>query len=322
MKRSWKPWVLSIAIPAAYALLMRVLFGLDPIRHFAAVMSISFFITVPFAIGYMTIAFSSLEKVRKPGYRIMAPWIPIFIFLGLTLMLAIEGWACWLMILPVFLIFASIGGWVAGMRKIKRADRPGKLQLSLVVLLPLLLAPLEKLLPLLPARYEAYTYTDIHAPASLIWQNVLRVRTIPQEADRGSLTRLLGFPRPIRAELNYAGVGGSREAIFSKGLVFQEVVREYADQQKMVFSIRADPHTIPSTTMDEHVIIGGEYFDVLDGTYRLEQRSDSVYRLHLYSHFTLKTSFNFYASWWAGMIMQDIQNNILRVIQTRCEEKL
>ena len=322
MKRLWRPLLFSIAIPTAYALLMRILFGLNPIRDFVEVMSISFFITVPFAIGYMTIAFSALERVRKLHYRIFAPWIPIFVFLALTLMLSIEGWACWLMILPVFLIFASIGGMVAGARKIRRADKPGRLQLSLVVLLPLLLAPLEKLLPLLPARYEAYTYTDIHAQASLIWQNVLRVRTIPEAADRGTLTRLLGFPRPIRAELNYAGVGGSREAIFSKGLVFQEVVHEYTPREKMAFNIRADPHTIPSTTMDEHVIIGGKYFNVLDGTYRLEQRSDSVYRLHLYSHFTMNTSFNFYASWWAGMIMKDIQNNILRVIQTRCEGKL
>jgi hypothetical protein len=260
--------------------------------------------------------------VRRLSYRIFVPWIPIFIFLGVTLLFSIEGWACWLMILPVFLLLASIGGLVAGNRKIKRADKPERLQISLVVLLPLFLAPLEKLQPLAPVPYEAYTYTDIHAPASRIWQNVLRVRTIPEAADRGTLTRFLGFPRPIRAELNYAGVGGSRQAIFSKGLVFQEVVREYTDEQKMAFSIRADPHTIPSTTMDKHVVIGGDYFDVLDGTYRLERLTDSVCRLHLYSHFILKTSFNFYASWWAGMIMKDIQNNILQVIQTRCEGKL
>lgn len=320
--RTWRSWVIAIAIPTAYALLMRILFGLNPFRDFVEVMSLSFFITVPFAIGYLTVLFSPLIRVRSFRYRFFAPWVPILSFLVLTLLLNLEGWACWLMIFPVFLIFASVGGLVAGSQKIRRADKPGRLQLSLVVLLPLFLAPIEKLFPLLPARYEAYTYIDIHAPASMIWQNVLRVRTIPEDADRGSLTKFLGFPRPIRAELNYAGVGGSREAIFSKGLVFQEVVREYADQQKMAFSIRADPHTIPSTTMDEHVIIGGEYFDVLDGTYRLERLGDSVYRLHLYSHFTLRTSFNFYASWWAGLIMKDIQNNILQVIQTRCEGKL
>lgn len=322
MKRFWKSLGLTILIPAIYALLMRLIFGLNPIRDFATVMSVSFFITVPFAIGYMTIAFSSLEKVRSLGYRIFTPWIPIIIFLFLTILLHVEGMACWIMILPVFLVFASIGGLVAGARKIRRADKPGKLQISLVVLLPLLVAPLEKLVPLLPARYEAYTYTDIRAPASRIWGNVVRVRTIPAAADRGSLTRLLGFPRPIRAELDYAGVGGSRQAIFSKGLVFREVVKEYADQQKMSFSITADPHSIPPATMDEHVVVGGEYFDVLDGTYVLEKCPDSVYRLQLYSHFVLKTDFNFYASWWAGWIMKDIQNNILQVIKTRCQAKL
>ena len=122
--------------------------------------------------------------------------------------------------------------------------------------------------------------------------------------------------------MDYAGVGGTRQAIFSKGLVFEEVVKKYEDKKKMHFSIRADPHAIPSTTMEEHVVIGGDYFDVLDGTYELEKRSDSIYRLHLYSHFTLRTTFNFYASWWAGWIMKDIQNNILQVIQTRCQDKL
>ena len=90
----------------------------------------------------------------------------------------------------------------------------------------------------------------------------------------------------------------------------------------MHFSITANPQDIPSTTMDKHVVIGGDYFDVLDGTYELQRLNDSVCRLHLYSHFTLRTTFNFYASWWAGWIMKDIQNNILQVIQTRSESKL
>jgi hypothetical protein len=40
----------------------------------------------------------------------------------------------------------------------------------------------------------------------------------------------------------------------------------------MTFSIKAYPHEIPAATMDEHVVIGGAYFDVLDGTYQLEER--------------------------------------------------
>jgi uncharacterized ferritin-like protein (DUF455 family) len=88
----------------------------------------------------------------------------------------------------------------------------------------------------------------------------------------------------------------------------------------MHFTIRANPYNIPSTTMDEHIVVGGAYFDVLDGTYELEPLADNRYRLHLYSHFKLATSFNFYASWWAGWIMKDIQNNILQVIKRRAEQ--
>lgn len=123
----------------------------------------------------------------------------------------------------------------------------------------------------------------------------------------------------MRAELDFEGVGASREAIFTNGLVFHEIVSEYAHQKKMVFSIKAYPHEIPSATMDEHVVIGGQFFDVLNGTYELEKLDETTNRLHLYSHFKLNTTFNFYASWWARWIMQDIQNNILRVEKIRSE---
>ena len=87
----------------------------------------------------------------------------------------------------------------------------------------------------------------------------------------------------------------------------------------MIFSIKANPHEIPSATLDEHVVIGGEFFDVLNGTYELEKLGVNKYRLHLYSHFQLTTTFNFYAGIWAKWIMKDIQNNILLVIKKRAE---
>jgi hypothetical protein len=319
MNTKLKKWLIILSIPVCYALVLRVVFDLSIFRNFTQVMSISFFIGVPFGAGYLTILLSPVESIRRPAYRVLAPMVPIFAFLFVTLALSIEGWACWIMILPVFLIFATLGGWLAGRYKLRRADKKNKLRVSIVLCLPFLLSSIEPLLPHSPARCEAYTFIDIHASADTIWNNVIRVSTISPEQDHGTLTNLLGFPRPIRAELNYAGVGGSRQAIFSKGLVFEEVVKTYEPEKKMYFSIKADPHTIPSTTMDKHIIIGGDYFDVLDGNYELEKLDNRTFRLHLYSHFILKTNFNFYAGWWAGVIMKDIQNNILQVIRTRCQ---
>jgi hypothetical protein len=308
-------------IPVVYALLLRIIFNLDIINNFAQLMSVTFFISLPFGVGIITIALSGVEKVKRLRYRICMPWLPMGVFFILTVLLSIEGWACWIMIFPVFLIFGSLGGLTAGYFKLKKLRNENRLNASLLFLLPAILLSFENILPVLPVRYEAYTYSDIHSSKEKIWHNVTRVRTINPENDKGSFTNFLGFPRPLKAELDFAGVGGSRKAIFSKGLVFDEVVKEYEHEKTMHFNIKANPYNIPSATMDKHVVIGGGYFDVLDGTYKLEPLNNNTWRLHLFSHFELKTTFNFYASWWAGWIMKDIQNNILQVIKQRSENE-
>lgn len=314
-----KRTLLIIGIPTLYAVLLRLFFGVETWRDLYSVMSISFLFCLPTIVGALTVYFSSVDKVRKFAYRFFIPWIPILIFFVLTLALAWEGWACWIMVLPLFLIAASIGGLIGGSFKLRKKDN--KIYISVLTLLPIFIAPVEQIVGAIPGTYEAYTYIDINSTADKIWDNVTRVREIPVQQDKGWLTRSLGFPRPVKAELNYLGVGAHREAIFTKGLVFHETVTDYEDKKKMVFTIKANPHEIPSTTMDEHVVIGGNYFDVLNGTYELEKLADNTYRLHLYSHFKLTTTFNFYASWWAKWIMKDIQNNILQVEKQRAENE-
>lgn len=307
-----------IGIPLLFAFILRFTFNVKSWESVYTLMSVSFIFLVPFAIGALTIYFSNIEKVRQYSYCIMMPWAPIFVFLVVTLFLSIEGWGCWFMILPIFMMAASIGGMVAGHYKVKRHDKE-RMYISILVLLPLFLSPIEPWIESVNNLYEAYTYIDLHADKAKIWRNVNRVRAIKKEQDKGWLTNSLGFPRPVRAELNYNGVGGYRKAIFEKGRVFHEQVTQYEDERRMRFTIKANPYEIPSTTMDEHVVIGGNYFDVMDGTYVLQKLNANTYRLHLYSHFNLTTTFNFYASFWAGFIMKDIQNNILQVIKERVE---
>lgn len=319
MNKTTKNTLITIGIPTLYAVVLRLFFGIDNWNELFSVMSVTFLFLLPTIVGVLTVYLSSFEKVKSITYRIFTPWIPIFLFLIITLALAIEGWACWLMILPVFLMAASIGGLLGGyLKKRKRNDR---LNISLLVLLPFLFGPIESMIETIPGTYKAYTYIDINAPAEKIWNNVTRVKEIPIDQDKGYLTRTLGFPRPVKAELNFEGVGAYREAIFTKGLVFHETVTEYKDNKKMVFTIKAYPHEIPSTTLDEHVVIGGDYFDVLNGTYELEKLPNGLNRLHLYSHFKMNTTFNFYAGWWGKWIMKDIQNNILQVEKKRSENE-
>lgn len=308
-----------IAIPVIYALILRFVFGEKSWSGIFGMMSGSFLFILPSVVGALTIYFSKMEKVKSLSYRIIFPWVPVFAFFFITLVLNIEGWPCLVMILPVFLIASSIGGLIGGYFKLKKRDN--KLYISILTLIPLVISPIENYIGANTTPYKAYTYIDINASADEIWSNVTRVRTISKEQDKGIMTNFLNFPRPIKAELNYEGIGASREAIFTNGLVFHETVTEYIDKKKMSFTIKAHPHEIPLTTMDEHLVIGGKYFDVLNGTYELERLNEKTYRLHLYSNFKLTTTFNFYASWWAENIMKDIQNNILQIEKQRAENE-
>ena len=319
-QRQIKQALKVIGIPVLVALVLRYLFNFPALEVLWSLMTLTFFASVPYIVGALTVYLSSVNKVKSLAYRIFCPWIPIFVFFGITIALSLEGWACWLMILPIFLLFASLGGYTAGYFKLKKLRQTNNVHLSLALILPFLLGPIENAIGGAPAFYKAYTFIDIKAPKDRIWSNVTRVKEIREAEDQGGLTNFLQIPRPIKAELDYEGVGAKREAIFAGGLIFDETVLNYEHERMMKFSIKANTHEIPSTTFDEHILIGGEFFDVLEGTYEMEEIAPDTYRLHLYSEFKLTTTFNAYASIWGRWIMKDIQQNILKVIKNRSED--
>ena len=205
MNRATKNLLVAIGIPTIYAIVLRLFFGIERWNELFEVMSFTFLFFLPTIVGGLTVYLSDKEKVEKLSYRIFTPWVPIFLFLVFTLAFAIEGWACWLVILPIFLIAASIGGIIGGHLKLnKKNDR---LNVSVMIFLPLIFAPLESFLNKIPANYEAYTFIDIRANPEKIWDNVTRVEEIEENEDSGWLNKFLGLPRPIKATLDYEGVG-------------------------------------------------------------------------------------------------------------------
>lgn len=307
-----------ILIPVIYALAIRLIFG-STWENVFTLMSISFLFLLPSIIGFLSIYFSKVDKVKDSFYVLVISAIPIFLFIIITFIISMEGWPCLVMISPIFMAAAVAGGFVGQHYKLKKYKN--KLNISIIILIPLLFSPIEYIIGPTTSSYKAYTSIEINAPAEKIWDNVTRVREIKESEDNGFITKMLFFPRPVKAELNFEGKGAYREAIFTNGLVFHETVTEYIDNYLMKFTIKALPHEIPLTTMDEHLVVGGKYFDVLNGTYKLEKLGKNRYKLHLYSEFKLTTTFNFYASWWASIIMKDIQNNILEIQKERSERK-
>lgn len=315
--KSVKNNLFVFGIPVLYAFALRTIFVSEFGELIVGIISVVFLIVVPASIGGLTIALAPAEISKKALYKIFAPWVPIIFFLSLTFLLKFEGAICLVMALPIFLVGASAGGLIVGFLKERRINN--KINVIAVSLLPFLISPIEKSLDIKPIIYEARTSVIIEASKEKIWENVVRVKEINEAEDNGKLSKVMGFPRPIKAELDVLGIGGRRRAIFDKGLVFDETVNVYETEKKMSFSITPLTEEIPPETLDEHVIVGGQYFTVLDGTYELEPAGNDKYNLILYSHFRMSTSINFYSGLWGKWIMKDIQNNILEIIKKRCE---
>lgn len=284
------------------------------------VMSVAFLIVLPFSMGYITIGIRARRGHVGVLTRILAPWLTVFLALAGCAVALLEGVICILMLLPIALLCATLGGLAAG--AVVNPNRPKIATLSIVLVgaLPFASTPFERhLVPLPPDIRSVESTIEIHSDAATIWKNIERVPAIAPAELPASWNRTIGFPRPVEATLDHEGVGGVRHATFAGGVLFIETIDIWEPLGRLGFSIHADTESIPPSTLDEHVTIGGPYFDVLHGEYILELVSQDVVRLRLVSRHRVSTDFNWYARLWTDAVMRDVQRSILYVIKNRCE---
>jgi hypothetical protein len=317
--RNQKLLIVGSAVGLVYGLVIR--FGAQLQWHgWTPVMSASFVLLVPFAAGFITIFLAERRQAQPAWIWLLLPWLPV---LGGSLgaMIALwEGFICVIMFAPIGMICASLGGLFAGLIiRIPRSMAAKNVCFALVALLPLVADPwLRNAL----TRRDVRTVENvriIHASPAVVWRNIERVpRIAPQELPF-SWSHRIGFPSPVEATLWFEGVGGVRHASFERGVLFIENVDTWEPNRRLAFSIHAQTDQIPPTTLDEHVRVGGPFFDVLRGEYTIEPLPNGDSRLHLASQHRVSTDFNWYARFWTDAVMADVQETILTVIQQRCE---
>lgn len=286
---------------------------------FAYLLSFAFVILVPMAMGYLVIAKAESKRRIKWPLWIFLPWVPVLVGIAVAALMSWEGFICILLFTPIALVMSSLGGVTAGIIARNFRQTAVNLSVAFVLLLPLIISPIEARIPSPSEIRTVENKILIHASSQTIWQNIERVRLIQPNELPFSWNRAMGFPRPLEASLSHEGVGGVRHATFAGNVLFVETIDVWGPQQRLGFSIKADTADIPSTTLDEHVTIGGSYFDVLHGEYILEDRGNGDVVLRLVSKQRLSTHLNWYARLWSESIMSDIQRSILYVIKHRCE---
>jgi hypothetical protein len=315
--------VLAALAGALYGIGARWIFGGDPLGTLAGVyrvMSLAFLFLVPFAMGYLTVAAAPREALESRSYVALMPWLAVAFGLAGVWLSGWEGVICIVMLLPICLPMASAGGIYARNRRRRRdGGSLNTVALASVLLLPYLAGAAESGLPTPSQMRVVEESIVIRATPAEVWKQIARVPRISRDEYPTSLVHRIGFPRPVEASLSHEGVGGVRRASFERGVIFTETVTTWRPGSELAFTIAADPATIPAAALDRHVTVGGAYFDVLDGTYRIEPLAGGRVRLRLASTHRLSTRFNPYASLWSDLVMRQIQGNILEVIRHRAE---
>jgi len=310
----------GVVLGALYGLFLRGSIFLEKFVHIGnlpGVMSIGFLFFGPFALGFIVVRRANSGGFVPVWYWIFAPWLATVLMLAGTALLLWEGAICIVMAAPIALVSASIGGLAAGL--LGRHEKPSPRITACVALLPLLISGAESGIAAPNQTRTVASEIRIHATPGTVWTNIERVPAIAPSELRENWVQRIGFPRPIEATLSHEGVGGIRHATFERGVLFIETINAWEPEHLLAFSIHADTAHIPSTTLDEHVTIGGRYFDVLDGEYQIAPVGNGDVVLHLTSHERLTTDFNGYAGLWTDAVMRSIQTNILQVIKKRCE---
>jgi hypothetical protein len=320
----WARGFISALVLAAIYLLVFRLISLLPLFHKdnsggAILMSFSFLFFGPFVAGVLTVAQATRKEPWPISAWIIAPWIPILFNVLVALSIRWEGIICVVFIVPPAMISASLGGVAAGALQRHWHRQASRNTMYCLAAVPLLLAMVETRLNQPLQTRTVDTSIVIHAPLPIVWQNIERVPPIAPSELRHSWANTIGFPRPVEATLSHEGIGGVRNASFERGLTFTETITDWVPNQQIAFTIKADTAAIPRTTLDEHVTVGGRFFDVLTGEYDLHALPNGDTLLHLSSRERLSTDFNAYAAMWSDAVMRDMQSNILHVIRNRCQ---
>jgi hypothetical protein len=305
---------------AGYGLFVRLAFGNEAWSGLFGTISIGFLFFVPLALGALTIFFAPAQYQMSGLYVVFAPWAPCLIFAAIAAVFTWEAWICVVMALPIFLTMATLGGFGVFLF-FKFRDRSGKshvTMISLLLLAPFLITPFENQFPTEDSFRVVESQIEINAAPEIVWRNITRVPEIGETERRFSFFHLAGLPRPIYAALSYDGVGGIRRGQWEDGLAFIETISEWRPNEVYTMQMKADTGQVRSSPLPLQEI-GGRYFDVVEGQYRIERVSQGKVILHFTSTHRLTTRFNFYGGLWTDFFMRDIQDHILGIIKERAE---
>ncbi len=305
-----------ILIGAVVGVVMRIAAGL-PTNNFLTPMAGPFIFGAPLVVGMVTVYLAERQRRRSWGYYLGAPALATMLFVVGTLLIMIEGWICALVIIPMFAALGAVGGLVMGIVcRLTHWPKPAAYSLAG---LPLALSILSGQIPATDNLGVITQGRHIDAPPAVVWQQLNEARDIRPDEVGQALAYRIGVPLPVSGVTEDTPQGPVRRSVWAKGVHFDEVIRTWEPERHLGWTYRFAPDSFPPGSLDDHVVIGGRYFDLLDTDYQLTPTPQGGTQLDMRIRYRVSTQFNFYASGVAKVLMNDFAQVILDFYARRSE---
>jgi len=133
----------------------------------------------------------------------------------------------------------------------------------------------------------------------------------------GTLAAQIGVPMPIGVT-ERRGSERVRVSRWGKRVYFEEVIEDWEFEKLMRWRYRFFDDSFPRAALDDHVVIGSHYFDLIDTAYSLAE-VDGETRLTTQVRYRITTQFNFYADWVAQLLLGNLSEHGLALYKQRSE---
>jgi hypothetical protein len=293
---------------------LRLVFSTEPGSAYSA-MAMPFIVFAPIAIGAVTVFIAEKKARRSWGYYVRASALGATLAVLGTLLIMIEGLICAFIIFPLFSLLGIAGGLAMGI-VCRATNWPGPAAYSFAVL-PILLAPL---VPADRAGHHVFmTERQVTIPASpgTIWRHLLDAPDIrPDEVGHAWMYRI-GVPLPKSGLTRATPAGLVRQVTMGNGIHFDQVAESWQPNRYVRWHYRFMPDSFPPKALDDHVRIGGQYFDLIDTEYQLTPAKDGTTLLNIRMHYRVSTDFNWYAVPVARVLIGNFEDVILEFYRRR-----
>lgn len=315
---SYKKYI-GIVLGTLYALIFRILGGTELLGGAFTIYSITFVFVVPLLVGIIPFLVAWKEMKGSMRKYFAYPFCSGLLFGIIALSTRLEDVLCIIILGLPFMVGAGTVGILLGLALEKiDASKNNKIY-SLVLLIPLVLNPLESMLPSPEKEYEVKREICIHAPKDKIWKNIIQVSEIKEAEYEKSFFNYIGVPRPVQSRLEIIDGTQYRVGYFSDELKLVETISEKDSLKHVAFDIHMDKSQLRDLPTDKH-ILQSDFFKFKKISYTLKPVSKDSVLLILTCRYRIESKMNVYADFWAEQVIGDFENNLLKALKKKLEK--